>query len=81
MIEHPLIEIINFCDNKLDRLIATQKALHYAFAIGLLTDEQKKHVIKIDCEITDVVRRREDYQRLLFEATKLVILHDWEWGL
>lgn len=81
MIEHPLIEIINFCDNKLDGLIATQKELHYAFAMGLLTDEQKKDVIKIDDAITDIVRRREDYQKRLFEATKLVILHDWEWDL
>lgn len=81
MIEHPLIEIINFCDNKLDDLITRQKELHYAFAIGLLTDEQKKDVIKIDDAITDIVRRREDYQRRLFKATKLVILHDWEWDL
>lgn len=81
MIKHPLIEVINFCDNKLDDLIATQKELHHAFAMGLLTDEQKKNVIKIDGMITDVVRRREDYQRRLFEATKLVILHDWEWDL
>lgn len=81
MIEHPLIEIINFCDNKLDRFIATQKELHYAFAMGLLTDEQKKRVIEIDRAITDFVRKREDYQRRLFEATKLVILHDWEWDL
>lgn len=81
MIEHPLIEIINFCDNKLDDLIATQKELHYTFVMGLLTDEQKKQVIKIDCDITDIVRKREDYQRRLFEATKLVILHDWEWDL
>lgn len=81
MIEHPLIEIINFYDNMLDDLITTQKKLHYTSVIGLLTDEQKKRVIEIDREITDIVRRREDYQRRLFEATKLVILHDWEWDL
>lgn len=81
MIEHPLIEIINLCDNELDDLIKRQKELHYAVAMGLLTDEQKKHVIEIDCMITDIVRRREDYQRRLFEATKLVILHNWEWDL
>ena len=81
MIEHPLIEIINLCDNKLDDFITRQKELHYAFAMGLLTDEQKKHVIEIDDAITDIVHRREDYQRRLFEATKLVILHDWEWDL
>lgn len=55
MIEHPLIEIINFCDDKLDDLIATQKELHYAFAMGLLTDEQKKNVIKIDGMIISIL--------------------------
>lgn len=81
MIRHPLIELVNYCDDRLNDLIEKQKALHQAFVLGLLNDEQKLSVIELDDKITEIVREREKIQKRLFEETHLVILHDWEWDL
>ena len=82
MIRHPLIELVNYYDDRLNDFIEKQKRLHQAFVLGLLDDEQKKlSVIELDDKITEIVREREKIQERLFEETHLVILHDWEWDL
>lgn len=81
MIRHPLIELVNYCDDRLNDLIEKQKQLHQAFVLGLLDDEQKLSVIELDDKITEIVREREKIQERLFQETHLVILHDWEWDL
>ena len=81
MIRPPLIELVNYCDDRLNDLIEKQKQLHQAFVLGLLDDEQKLSVIELDDKITEIVREREKIQKRLFEETHLVILHDWEWDL
>lgn len=81
MIRHPLIEFLNYYDDRLNVLIKNQKALHQAFVLGLLDDKQKLDVIELDNEITKLVHEREKIQERLFQETHLVILHDWEWDL
>lgn len=79
MIRHPLIEFVNYYDDRLNVIIKNQKVLHQAFVLGLLDDKQKLDVIELDNEITKLVHEREKIQERLFQETHLVILHDWEW--
>lgn len=81
MIEHPLIAYIEDLDRRLDEIIDKQKCLHYASVLGETTDEQNKDIRKLDEKIKEIIIYRNLAQKILFDQTRLVILHDWEWDL
>lgn len=81
MIEHPLIAYIEDLDRRLDEIIDKQKYLHSTSVSGITTDEQNKDIRKLDEEIEKIINYRNTAQKILFEQTHLVILHDWEWDL
>lgn len=81
MIEHPLIAYIEDLDRRLDKIIDKQKRLHCASVLGETTDEQNKDIRKIDEKIKEIITYRNLAQKILFDQTRLVILHDWEWDL
>lgn len=81
MIEHPLIAYIEDLDKRLDKIIDRQKYLHSASVLGQTTDEQNKDIRKLDKQIEEIITYRNLAQKILFDQTRLVILHDWEWDL
>lgn len=81
MTEHPLIAYIEDLDKRLDKIINRQKYLHSASVLGLTTDEQNKDIRKLDKRIEEVITYRNLAQKILFDQTRLVILHNWEWDL
>lgn len=81
MIEHPLIAYIEDLDKRLDEIIDKQKYLHSASVLGETTDEQNEDIRKIDEQIEKIITYRNLAQKILFDQTRLVILHNWEWDL